>query len=343
MKDLFRVLLSGEALGKEHTFEIVTRMMVGADEPLSEAQIGAYLFATAARAIHPDELTGGARALRSYMVSVNAASMSKEELLDTCGTGGSGKNTFNTSTVGAFVCAAAGQYVAKHGNRGSTSKCGSVDLLEALGVKFALEPEQVLECLAETKFCFMFAPKHHAATARVGKIRKELGFRTIFNFLGPLSNPAAASYQLLGVSDGSMVEPIAKALMGLGIKRAMVVSGEDGLDEITLTTSTLVTEIEGEKLHSYRISPSDFGLAEVPFSSIEGFEAEQSAERVRELLDGKKDAYRDLVAVNAGAALYVCGKAESLKGGVEIAYQAIDSGRAKETLMKVIEVSNRYA
>jgi len=259
---------------------------------------------------------------------------------DTCGTGGSGLDTFSVSTASAFVVAGTGQKVAKHGNRASTSRSGSADVLEALGVKLDISSEQIADCIDKANFGFMFAPGHHPATKRVVGIRKELGFRTIFNFLGPLSNPAGARAQVLGVSVREMCRPMAEALSRLGVERAMVVHGEDGLDEITLTGKSYVSEVQMKKIIEYEITPEEFGLKRVEFSEIQGDVPENNAKRIGEILAGEPGPYRDLIVINAAAALYVAGKSESLKEGVATAGVSIDSGWARGVLDTVVEITN---
>jgi anthranilate phosphoribosyltransferase len=345
MKNYLRKLSQGEVLTEEETYAVFEALLKKDEQGLvTDAQIGAYLFATGCREPRSTELIGAARSLRAHMIKVDLSQvLPGVELLDTCGTGGSGLNTFNTSTVVALVCAAAGQPVAKHGNRGATSSSGSADLLEALGVKCDLAPQHIALCCKETNFCFMFAPKHHPATARVGRIRRELGFRTIFNFLGPLVNPADAAYQLLGVSKKSMVPAIAQALCALGAKRAMVVHGDDGQDEITLCGKTLVNEVEAGEIREYTISPDEFGFTCVQFEQVQGSMPVEAAERVREILAGKSSPYRDLILLNAGAALYLCGRSKSIAEGITQAKSCLDSSRAVNVLNKVIEETNRYA
>jgi anthranilate phosphoribosyltransferase len=263
------------------------------------------------------------------------------EILDTCGTGGSGLNTFNTSTASAFVCVAAGQPVAKHGNRAATSACGSADVLEALGIKLELSPEQELQCLKETGFCFMFAPFHHPATKRVVAIRRELGIRTIFNFLGPLSNPAGARFQVVGVSEPRLMRTIAEALQQLGSTQALVVRGEDGLDEISPCSATHIVELRNGEITEYDIAPEDFGLSLSQHQDIEGSQAKEAAVRLREVLSGKESPLRNLIALNAGAGLYVSGKASSIKEGVEQALDVLSGGKAIEVLDTVVATSQR--
>ena len=300
-------------------------------EQVTDAQIGAYLMHTASRPITAEELVGAARCLRTYVRAVPIRS--DVPLLDTCGTGGSGFETFNTSTAVAFVCAGAGQPVAKHGNRAASSKSGSADVLEKIGITLELPPELLAKSLERTGFCFMFAPLHHPATRRVASVRKELGVRTIFNFLGPLVNPAQARYQLLGVSSEAMLEPMAAAIEALGIERALVVRGADGLDELTLTGSSTVIEVgSAASIRRYTVHPGEFGLSTAPMSAVSVSSSAESAQILREVLQGEKSAYRDLVLLNSGAALYAAGKAASINDGIAVAAQSIDNGKAQAVL-----------
>ena len=271
------------------------------------------------------ELVGLARTMRSLATPV---ATSRADLVDTAGTGG-GPSTFNVSTTAALVAAAAGCAVAKHGNRSSTSKCGSADLLEALGVNIELEPEQAGRCIDEVGFGFMFAPRHHRAMAHVVPVRKELGVRTIFNFLGPLTNPAGAERQLLGVSDRHYQETIAEALVGLGSVRAMVVAAEDGVDEISISSRTRVIEVADGRTEEHYVEPGDFGFAEAELEDVAGGTPEENAAASRAVLEGESGPRRDLVLLNAGAAIYVGGAAASLAEGVEkAAWRSIPAMRA---------------
>jgi anthranilate phosphoribosyltransferase len=259
----------------------------------------------------------------------------RHDLVDTCGTGG-GPSTFNVSTTAALVAAGAGSAVAKHGNRSNTSKCGSADLLEALGVNIEIEPAQVGRCIDEVGFGFMFAPKHHAAMAHVIPARKALGVRTIFNFLGPLTNPAGAKRQLLGVADRHYQETIAEALIGLGSERALVVSAEDGLDELSLSSRTRVIEVADGRTSEWFVEPGQFGLAPVELERVAGGTPEENAAVTRGVLSGEAGPARDLVVLNAAAALYVGGLAVDLEAGVAKAAEAIDSGAAANVLERLI-------
>jgi len=327
---------AGDHLTADHAAAVLAEIMGGRS---SEVQTGAFLIALRAKGETVPELVGLARTMRSLAAPVSTG---RADLVDTAGTGG-GPSTFNVSTVAALVAAAAGCAVAKHGNRSSTSKCGSADLLEALGVNIELEPEQVARCIDEVGFGFMFAPRHHRAMAHVVPVRKALGVRTIFNFLGPLTNPAAAGRQLLGVSDRHYQETIAEALVGLGSVRAMVVAGEDGVDELSLSARTRVIEVADGRTAEHFVEPGDFGFAEAELEYVAGGTPEENAAAARAVLDGEAGPRRHLVLLNAGAAIYVGGRAESLAAGVEAATEAIDSGRARELLGRLIAATAALA
>lgn len=338
MKEQLKKLSLGVALSEEETF-LLFRQFVALSPP-TDAQIGAYMFATADRLLSSAELVGAARAMREVMVPLNVPNAG--QLLDTCGTGGSGLNAFNTSTVVALVVAAAGQKVVKHGNRASSSKSGSADVLQALGVRIDLSEQELLQCLEQTNFAFLFAPKHHPATKHVAKIRSELGVRTIFNYLGPLLNPARPQFQLLGVSSQAMVPILGEALRQLGlrqgevrqgeIQRAMVVCGQDGLDEITLTGKTVVCEVRDGALSNYLFDPAEHGLSLHPPQVLQGGTPEETAAMTRRILAGEKCPLRDLVVLNAAAALRIAGLVKDIKQGIIHAGELIDSGKAAQTL-----------
>lgn len=302
-------------------------------EDASDARIAAALVALASKGETEEELAGFAQTMRSRCARIE----SKHSLfIDTCGTGGSRAKTFNVSTAAAFVVAAAGVPVAKHGNVGVTTKAGSADVLRALGVKVDLTPERVSEIFNEIGVCFMFAPLHHAATKRVAMVRRDLGVRTIFNLLGPLTNPAGAPFQVAGVSNEAACEKVARALARLGIGRAWVVRGEDGLDEITLAGKTVVyaASPEGpEHVDRFEIAPEDFGLSRASIENLRGGSAEENAVIIRDVLESKrKDAARDLVLINAAASLFITGVAKSLDSAISMASQAIETGGASEKL-----------
>jgi anthranilate phosphoribosyltransferase len=320
---------SGDHLTADHAAAVLAEIMEGRT---GEVQTGAFLIALRAKGETVPELVGLARTMRSLATPVEA---SRGDLVDTAGTGG-GPSTFNVSTSAALVAAAAGCAVAKHGNRSATSRSGSADLLEALGVRIDLEPEQVASCIDEVGFGFMFAPRHHAATKNVVPVRKELAVRTIFNFLGPLTNPAGARRQLLGVADRHYQETIAEALVGLGSERAMVVSAEDGVDELAITARTRVIEVASGATTEEYVEAGDFGLGGAELSDVAGGSPEENAAATRAVFQGEQGPRRDLVLLNAGAAIYVGGLVESLGAGVERAAETVDSGEAGILLERLI-------
>jgi anthranilate phosphoribosyltransferase len=325
---------AGDHLTADHAAAVLAEIMEGRS---SEVQTGAFLIALRAKGETVPELVGLARTMRALATPVET---SREHLVDTAGTGG-GPSTFNVSTTAALVAAAAGCAVAKHGNRSNTSRCGSADLLEALGVDIELGPEQVGRCIDDIGFGFMFAPRHHAAMAHVVPVRKELAVRTIFNFLGPLTNPAGARRQLLGVSDRHYQETIAEALVGLGSERAMVVAADDGVDELSISGRTRVIEVADGSTEEWFVEPGEFGLAEAELEEVAGGTPEENATASLAVLSGEAGPRRDLVLLNAGAAIYVGGQAGSLEQGVERASEAIDSGDAREILDRLIATTAR--
>jgi anthranilate phosphoribosyltransferase len=319
----------GDHLTADHAAAVLAEIMEGRAD---EVQTAAFLIALRAKGETVPELIGLARTMRLLAAAVET---SREDLVDTAGTGG-GPSTFNISTTAALVAAGAGCAVAKHGNRSSTSRCGSADLLEALGVNIELDPARVGKCIDELGFGFMFAPRHHAAMAHVMPVRKALGVRTIFNFLGPLTNPAGAERQLLGVSDRHYQETIAEALVGLGSVRAMVVSAEDGVDELSISARTRVIEVAEGRTEEWFVDPGEFGLSAGELEQVAGGSPEDNAAASRAVLAGESGPRRDLVLLNAGAAIYIGGLADSLGDGVEKAATAIDSGAASELLDRLI-------
>jgi anthranilate phosphoribosyltransferase len=325
----------GDHLTADHAAAVLAEIMEGRSD---EVQTGAFLVALRAKGETVPELVGLARTMRSLAAAVET---SREDLVDTAGTGG-GPSTFNVSTTAALVAAAAGCAVAKHGNR-SNSPCGSAELLEALGVDIELSPEQVGQCLDELGFGFMFAPRHHAAMAHVVPVRKALGVRTIFNFLGPLTNPAGAERQLLGVSDRHYQETIAEALVGLGCVRAMVVAAEDGVDELSISSRTRVIEVVEGRTAEWFVEPGELGLSAAELEDVAGGSPEENAAVSRAVLAGEDGPRRDLVLLNAGAAIYVGGIATDLGDGVERARAAIDGGAAHELLDRLIATTTRLA
>jgi anthranilate phosphoribosyltransferase len=331
-------LASRRDLSSEETAEVLAQIMSG---EASETQIAAFLIALRTKGETVDELVGLARTMRELSARVPTE---RTDLLDTAGTGG-GRTTFNVSTTAAIVAAGAGCAVAKHGNRSATSSSGSADLLEALGARIDLAPEQVALCIEQAGFGFMFAPSHHRATRFVVPVRRELAVRTIFNLLGPLTNPAGARRQLIGVSDASFLETIAGALARLGVDRALVVAGEDGLDEISTSAATQVVEVNGEDLERYTIAPPDVGieLADPSDPLLSGGTPEHNAAATRAVLEGEQDVRADLVLINSGAAIYAAGVSQDIAEGVELARAALREGAASEALERYLRASRAQA
>src|SRR5947209_11625973 len=329
-------LASGQDLTLEQAAGVLSEIMSGV---ASEVQIGAFLIALRTKGETVEELAGLARTMRSLATPVRA---SHDDLLDTAGTGG-GRRTFNVSTTAALIAAGAGCTVAKHGNRSATGLSGSADVLEALGARIDLVPDAVAQCIEEVGFGFMFAPAHHQATRYVVPVRRELAVRTIFNFLGPLTNPAGASRQLIGVSDPAYLETMAGALRLLGTKHALLVSSEDGLDELSISAPTRVVEVTADELRSYSVAPEDVGLARAPAEAIPGGDPKQNAGTARLIFAGQRDAARDLAALNAGAAIYAGGGADTLEAGVRAAERAIDTGAAAAALERFVRRTQELA
>jgi anthranilate phosphoribosyltransferase len=326
----------GDHLTADHASAVLDEIMEGR---ASEIQAGAFLVALRAKGETVAELVGLARTMRRLAAGVDSG---RDDLVDTAGTGG-GPSTFNISTAAALVAAGAGCAVAKHGNRSNTSRSGSADLLEALGVKIELGPDAVARSIDAVGFGFMFAPRHHAAMKHVAPVRKELAVRTIFNFLGPLTNPAGASRQLLGVSDRRYQETVAEALLGLGCERALVVCGDDGVDEISVAARTRVIEVAEGGTEEWFVDPEDFGLAPASLDQIAGGSPEQNARTVRKVFEGETGAARDVIVLNAGAAILVGGGADDLSGGIAAAREAIDSGAARNVLTRLVDETAELA
>ena len=327
---------AGTHLSSDHASAVLDEVMEGRS---SEIQTAAFLIGLRAKGETVAELVGLARTMRRLAASVRS---SRDGLVDTAGTGG-GPSTFNISTAAALVAAGAGCAVAKHGNRSATSRSGSADLLEALDVRIDLAPEAVERCLEEIGFGFMFAPRHHAAMKHVAPVRRELGVRTIFNFLGPLTNPAGARRQLLGVSDVRYQETIAEALGGLGCERALVVSADDGLDEISIGARTRIVEVRDGSTEEWFVEPRELGLEVAPLDAIAGGTPEENAERVRLVLAGEPGPAQEVVVANAAAAILVAGKAADLRAGVAEARAAIDSGAAATVLERLVSLTRELA
>ena len=303
---------------------------------ISEVQMAAFLTALKIKGETVDEIASAARIMREKAEKVV---LDNADALDTCGTGGDGIGTFNVSTAVALVAAAAGVKVAKHGNRSATSLCGCADVLEELGVNINQTPDRVRTCVENANIGFMFAPLYHKSMKHVANTRKQLGFRTIFNILGPLSNPAGAAYQVLGVFNPELVEMMAKVLNELGTKHAMVVHGSDGMDEISMTGPTIVAEIQDGQMRSYTISPEDYGFKPCTLSDLKGGKREENAAILKGLLQGERGPKRDMLLLNSGAALYVAGMASDIKEGIELAESVIDSGKALDILDRFVQAS----
>jgi anthranilate phosphoribosyltransferase len=325
-------------LSQQEAAEVLAEIMHG---EVSEIQIAAFLIALRTKGETVDELAGLAGTMRELATHVPTE---REDLLDTAGTGG-GRRTFNVSTTAALVAAGAGCAVAKHGNRSATSSSGSADLLEALGARIDLDPRGVAMCIEEAGFGFMFAPAHHQATRFVVPVRSELAVRTVFNLLGPLTNPAGATRQLIGVADARFLETIAGALERLGVGRALVVAGEDGLDEVSSSAATQVVEVDGERIVRYTVTPQEMGIALADPSDplLDGGSPAQNAEVTHSVFAGEQGVRADLVLVNAGAAIYAAGAAESIADGVEAARAAIASGAAAAALERYVQASRTHA
>src|SRR5919199_1179399 len=314
-------LASRRDLDAEQTAAVLAEIMAG---NASEVETAGFLVALRTKGETVDELVGLATTMRRFATPVETG---RDDLVDTAGTGG-GRPTFNVSTTAALIAAGAGCAVAKHGNRSATGLSGSADVLEALGVRIDLAPEAVARCIEEVGFGFMFAPAHHGATRFVVPVRKELAVRTIFNFLGPLTNPAGATRQVIGVSDPAFLDTIAGALARLGARKALVVSSADGLDEMSTSGTTRVVEVDGDQLRAYEIAPEDVGLSRAEPAAVTGGTPDVNAETTRRILEGEPGPQRDLAALNAGAAIYVSGQVDDLEAGVAAAAEAGDSGRA---------------
>lgn len=337
MKHFISMLAAGKALTKDEAGQAFKIMLNGEAAP---SQMGAFLMALSQRGETLDELLAGAELMRELVVHVDAP----ENAIDTCGTGGdaasAGGGTYNISTAVAFVLAGSGIPVAKHGNRSLSSRSGSSEVLEALGVNLTLEPEHISKCIREAGMGFMFAPAHHSAMKHLASVRAELGIRTIFNLLGPMSNPASAKYQLMGVFDRKWLVPMAETLNGLGSKKAWVVHGSDGLDEITTTGPTHIAALENGEVTGFDISPSDANLPLAGPEDLRGGTPEENAAAMQALLEGHPSPYRDIVVLNSAAGFIIAGKADSLDAGARMAERAIDEGRARNALDRLVKTSH---
>ena len=337
IKEAIEKIVLREDLTYDEAYTVMNEIMDGQSTPTQNAAFLASLSTKSAKAETKDEIAGCAAAMRDHATKVETGM----DIFEIVGTGGDKAGSFNISTTSALVAAAGGMKVAKHGNRAASSLCGTADCLEALGVNISQSPARCIELLNEVGMCFFFAQKYHTSMKYVGPIRKELGFRTVFNILGPLTNPASPKMQLLGVYDEYLVEPLAQVLVSLGVKRGMVVYGMDKLDEISMSCETKICEINDGWYKTYTIAPEDFGFKRCDKDELKGGTPEENAKITLGILNGEKGAKRDAVLLNAGASLYIGGKAESFKDGVKLAADIIDSGKALEVLNKFIEVSNR--
>lgn len=337
IKEAIVKIVSKGDLTYDEAYTVMNEIMSGQTTPTQNAAFLAALTTKSARAETTDEIAGCAAAMRAHATKVETGM----ELFEIVGTGGDNAHSFNISTTSALVAAAGGVKVAKHGNRAASSQCGTADCLEALGVNIQQSPEKCVELLQEVGMCFFFAQKYHTSMKYVGAIRKELGFRTVFNILGPLTNPGTPSMQLLGVYDDYLVQPLAQVLISLGVRRGMVVYGQDKLDEISLSAPTTVCEIKDGWFKSRVITPEEFGFARCTREDLKGGTPAENAAITRAILSGEQGHKRNAVLLNAGAALYIAGKADTMADGVALAGELIDSGEATRTLEKLIAVSNR--
>lgn len=322
-----------EDLTYDEAFKTMDEIMSG---EASEVQMSSYLTAMSMKGETIDEITASAEAMRAHCIRL----LNDVEALEIVGTGGDGSNTFNISTTSSIVISAAGVPVAKHGNRSASSKCGAADVLEQLGVNIQIEPEKSLSCLKKNNICFLFAQNYHIAMKYVASVRKELAIRTIFNILGPLTNPAGATMQVLGVYDKELVEPLAEVLNNLGVESALSVYGMDGMDEISVSSETFVCEIKNGKTRSYMIKPEDFGFERCKKEDLVGGDPKENAQITLDILNGQKGPKRNAVILNSAAGLYVADVVESINDGVKLAEEIIDSGKALKQLEKFIDCTN---
>jgi anthranilate phosphoribosyltransferase len=344
---IHKIANHGLSLSRQEARDVMSLVLAG---KATDVQIAALLVSLHMKGETVEEIVGFAEAMRAAATPIahadgtalDVSGTEREALVDTCGTGGDASDTFNISTVCALAIAGAGVRVAKHGNRGITSKCGSADVMEALGVNITLPPDRIAECLREVGIAFMFAPAMHSATKYVQTARRELRpLRSVFNLLGPLTNPAHASAQVVGVYSGDLVEKLATALKMLGLNRALVVHGSDGLDEISISGPTKIGEVRGEWVRVYEVTPDQFGLKSAPLSAIAGGDLHVNAEIIHKILAGEKSPRRDIVLMNAAAALVAAGRADSLGEAMPLAKQSIDSGAARKKLDALVEFTNR--
>lgn len=333
LKALIAIVAQGKPLSRAEAEQAFSIMMAGEATP---AQIGGFLMALRVRGETVDEITAAVKVMRERMLKIEAPA----DAIDVCGTGGDHAGTLNISTAVALICAACGVKVAKHGNRAASSKSGAADVLAALGVNIEADPATLQKALREVGTCFLWAPKHHSAMRHVGPSRVELGTRTIFNLMGPMSNPAGVKRQLIGVFSPQWLEPMANVLKNLGTEHAWLVHGNDGLDEITTTTSTQVVELKNGALRKFEISPDQYGLPRAMPADIRGGDPVANAQAMRNLLEGATGPYRDIVVLNAAAALVIADKAPDIAGGIALAAEALDFGRARDALDRLVRATN---
>ena len=335
IQEAIAALAEGKSLSSDDAAAVMTEIMEGDATP---AQFGALVTALRVKGETVDEITGFARVMRSKAQKLST----NKDVVDTCGTGGDGSGTFNVSTAAAIVVAGAGQAVAKHGNRAASSKCGSADVLVELGVRIELSAEEVAECIDQADIAFMFAPVFHPSMKFAMAPRREIAIRTVFNILGPLTNPAKPRFQVLGISDPRLIENMARALGRLGATHALVVHGFGGLDELSLAGPSTVCELKDGWSTSYELAPQEVGLEPAPLDAILGGDAAENAAIIQSILDGEQGPRRDIVLLNAGAALYVSGNAPDIARGVKMAAQSIDTGAAATALQRLVDVSNSF-
>lgn len=333
IKEAILKVAKKQNLSYEEAEQVMNEIMEG---QASAVQMSAYLTAMSLKGETVEEITASAAGMRAHCVRL----LQDMDVLEIVGTGGDGSNSFNISTTSSLVISAAGIPVAKHGNRAASSKSGAADVLEALGVKITAAPEVSTALLEKINLCFLFAQNYHIAMKYVAPVRKELGIRTIFNILGPLANPAGANMELMGVYEEALIEPLAHVLANLGVKRAMVVYGTDGLDEISMSAPTKVCEVRDGSYRSYELTPEQFGFTRCSKEDLAGGSPQENAEITKAILNGEKGPKRDAVLLNAGAAIYLAGKADTIEAGVALAAEMIDSGKAKEQLELFVKYSN---
>lgn len=346
LKALHRIVHHKAELSRDEAFAAMDEILQG---KCTDAQIAAFVTALAMRGESVDELVGFATAIREQSARITGVKVDEylagtdhDALVDTCGTGGDASGTFNISTAAAFVVAGAGVRVAKHGNRSITSRCGSADVIEQLGVNIDIPPARMRDAIRQVGIGFLFAPAVHPAMKYAGPARRQLQLRTVFNMLGPLTNPAGATAQVVGVYETAVVRKLARALRELGLRRGLVVHGDDGLDEITTTARTLVAEVSEKGVETYALAPEDFGVPRARLDDLAGGDAQENAGLVRIILEGNKGPRRDVVLVNAAAALLVADRAKNLREGMELAAQSLDSGAALKRLQALVEFSDAH-